>query len=420
MAGLRLLIVAIGALLYGVLEDWPAVTLVASCAIIAVILAFLMARVSLNGIAFSRRLASDKVMVGDSLHETLRLENRSALAKLFVEIHDRSTLPLHKADRVTGLGARSSREWDIESVVRVRGHHRIGPVSIRSGDPIGLFRRQRILTGAIDVTVYPMTVALDGYTPTSALQSGGGVIQRRSTVPTAAVGGIRDYTSGDSINRISWTATARAGHLMVKEFEIDPTADLWVVLDLTTEDVELIAATATDLQSDSAIRWLGNVFEYRIMLTGSLVRRTLGLGRSVGIVINAPNPIILPPERSDRQFVRILEHLAVVQPVSDVSMLEVLTGVHHRFTRDSAVVLVTSHPTAELSALLGQLRRRNISPELVIVDDGTSSDASIETASRNRVPCYRLTRFDNPDVTLNSALLMSGAPIHREPGFAAN
>ena len=420
MAGLRLLIVATGALLYGVLEDWPAVTLVASCAIIAVVLSFLVARVSLNGIAFSRRLGSDKVMVGDTLRETLRLENRSPVAKLFVEINDRSTLPLHRADRVTGLGARSSREWDIESVVRVRGHHRIGPVAIRSGDPLGLFRRQRILTGAIDITVYPMTVALDGYTPTSALQSGGGVIQRRSTVPTAAVGGIRDYTSGDPINRISWTATARAGHLMVKEFEIDPTADLWVLLDLTTNDDDLTQPSAADLQSESAIRWLGNVFEYRIMLTGSLVRRTLALGRSVGIVINAPHPIILPPERSDRQFVRILEHLTVMQPVSESTMLEVLTGVHHRFTRDSAVVLVTSHPAGEVIALLGQLRRRNISPELVIVDDGTSNDAPIEAASQNRVPCYRLTRFDNPDVTLNSALLVSGASTRREHKFAVN
>src|SRR4029079_17404763 len=90
-----------------------------------------------------------------------------------------------------------------------------------------------------ELTVYPMIMSLNQYTPISALQSGGGVIHRRSTVPTAAVGGIRDYTVGDAINRISWTATARAGHLMVKEFEIDPTADLWVMLDLYNQSGEL-------------------------------------------------------------------------------------------------------------------------------------------------------------------------------------
>ena len=38
--------------------------------------------------------------------------------------------------------------------------------------------------------------------------------------------------SSDGFNRISWSATARLGRLMVKEFDQDPTADVWVVLDL--------------------------------------------------------------------------------------------------------------------------------------------------------------------------------------------
>src|SRR5919206_556 len=36
----------------------------------------------------------------------------------------------------------------------------------------------------------------------------------------------------DSFNRIHWRSTARTGQLMVKEFELDPTAEIYVVLDM--------------------------------------------------------------------------------------------------------------------------------------------------------------------------------------------
>ena len=43
---------------------------------------------------------------------------------------------------------------------------------------------------------------------------------------------MRDYATGDSLNRIHWPTTARTRRLMGKEFELDPTADIWLYLDL--------------------------------------------------------------------------------------------------------------------------------------------------------------------------------------------
>ena len=408
MTGGRVFVCSILALVWGLTADWQALTLIAICGVITTGIAFIWTRYSLAGIAFSRRVESDKLQVGDEIRELIRLENRSALPKLYIEIEDRSSIATHISNRVAGMGSHSAREWSTTSLARVRGHHQLGPVVIRSGDPLGLFRKERRLAGAIDLTIYPLIVNLNTYTPVSMLQSGGGVVQRRSTVPTAAVGGIRDYTIGDSINRISWTATARTGKLMVKEFEIDPTADLWIVLDLLATQTELVTATDWDLQSDDKLQWLGNSFEYRLMLTGSLVRRTLELGRSVGMMINSPQPVILPPERSDRQYVRILEHLASLDPVDHASLEELLIQVHHRFNRDSAVIVVTSHPTPKTIDLLGELRRRTISPEIVVVEPTDSGEiAHDEYDSTYRVPIYRMSRHDNPAASMNSALRFS-------------
>jgi uncharacterized protein (DUF58 family) len=44
---------------------------------------------------------------------------------------------------------------------------------------------------------------------------------------------VRDYEPGDSFSRIHWRSTARRDRLVVKEFELDPLADIWIVPDMS-------------------------------------------------------------------------------------------------------------------------------------------------------------------------------------------
>ncbi|HET7056899.1 MAG TPA: DUF58 domain-containing protein [Thermomicrobiales bacterium] len=399
MVALRVLLIAIAGLVYALVDDWPAITMISSALLVVVVLSFIWSWTSLSGLSFARRLSSDRAQVGDQLREELAVRNQSIFGKLFLEIEDRTTLPGHLANRVIKLGPRSARQWRVESVARERGRHRLGPVTLRSGDPFGLFRRQKRLKETLDVTVYPLTVDLEPYVPGSVLQSGGGVIQRRSSSPTTTVSTIRDYVQGDSINRVSWSATARAGRLMVKEFENDPTADVWIILDLyePPTDGRLVGAR---FASDDPLNWMANDLEYRVMLAGSLARRALALGRSVGLIMNAAQPIVLPPERSDRQYVRILELLAVVEGRPDASLAELLTGLTARFRRDSVLVAVTSDIDPNLIALLATVRQRRISSEVIFVDGhmhpSAETIARIEELQRERIAGYRMTRADHP------------------------
>ena len=52
---------------------------------------------------------------------------------------------------------------------------------------------------------------------------------------TTNAAGVRDYVPGDSLNRIHWPTSMRMGRLISKEFELDPTADVWLYLDLFRE-----------------------------------------------------------------------------------------------------------------------------------------------------------------------------------------
>jgi uncharacterized protein (DUF58 family) len=412
VAALRVLFLALAGLAFALIDDWPAITLISISLLVVVAVSFVWSRTSLTGLSFARSLSSDRAQVGDQLREELAVRNRSIFGKLFLEIEDRSTLPGHIANRVIKLGPRSARQWRISSVARQRGRHRLGPVTLRSGDPFGLFRRQKRLTGTLDLTIYPLTVDLDPYVPGSVLQSGGGAVQRRSAQPTTTVGSIRDYVQGDSINRVSWTATARAGRLMVKEFENDPTADVWVVLDLHEPHTAVSGYGSARFADDDPLGWLGSELEYRVMLAGSLARRSLSLGRSVGLVMNTAQPIVLPPERSDRQYVRILELLAVVEARADSSIVELLTTQTSRFRRDSVLLVTTSEIDPNLVALLATLRRRRISSEVIYVDPDMGPEQMtidfLGDLRRERIAGYRMTRADHPSGLLQTAPVLTG------------
>ena len=90
---------------------------------------------------------------------------------------------------------------------------------------------------------------------------------------TPNVAGVRDYTPSDGFNR-TWSATARLGRLMVEEFDQDPTADVWIVLDL--HDIPHRPATRPvnwildDRGRWPAEAWLDSTEEYAVTVAASL------------------------------------------------------------------------------------------------------------------------------------------------------
>src|SRR5438552_3227765 len=80
--------------------------------------------------------------------------------------------------------------------------------------------------------LFYLLLPLLGFVLPSAELPGGQDVKSRAFHVTPNVSTIRDYQPGDSFNRIHWRSTARTGQLMVKEFELDPTAEVYLVLDM--------------------------------------------------------------------------------------------------------------------------------------------------------------------------------------------
>jgi uncharacterized protein (DUF58 family) len=344
----KLLLLLLGVLVLGQTTQWDVADHLALGLGGVLVVSFVWSRLSLRGVSVAWRLDADRAQVGGVVREVVTLHNRGLLGKLWLEAIDHSSLPGHQAGRALHARGRSAVTWEVATSCVRRGRYRLGPMTVRSGDPLGLFPARVAAPEAREVVVYPATVEPAAAPAPVAALEGGATLDRRVEMVTPSVAGVRDYSPGDAYGRISWSQTARRGRLMVKEFDLDQTADIWLVLDLERA-VHLAADRPSPVQPEDHGRWpieawLDSTEEVAVTIVASLARYYLGEGRSVGLLTSGAHPETVAPDRGDRQLTKVLEVLAVVAADGHRPLAETLVTEERRFGRQSGVVVVTPSP----------------------------------------------------------------------------
>ena len=373
MGAFKVLILVLAIVVFAQINAWPYLDQTLGAVVALLVVAWIWSRLSLSGVGLVRETATDRAQVGQPLRERIRVRNGGRLAKLWLEVRDYSTLPGHRASRVLHVSGRSSAAWDVETECARRGRFRIGPLAIRSGDPFGLFPTRLTVPESHELIVYPATVDVSGFAFPPGTLAGGSATERRNPFVTQSVAGIREYVTGDAYNRISWPATARAGRLMIKEFDLDPTADVWLVLDLERQAHRAAVRRREGDDNGAGARpapvpWLDSTEEYAVTIVASLARRCLETGRKVGVIATGAHHEVIVADRSDRQGIKILETLAVVRSDGDRPLAETLLAEARRFNRQSTVIVVTpSVDEAWVSALVA-LTGRRVRASVILVE----------------------------------------------------
>ncbi len=145
------------------------------------IISLIWSWLAVRGLRIGRMTRARRSQVGRSFREQFSVNNSSFLPKLWLEIHDHSELPGHRASQVVPtLGARKTYTWQAETPCSVRGEFRLGPVTVTSGDPFGFFLTPRRIDATEHVVVYPATVPVTRFQLPMGMLSGGEA-QRRFT-----------------------------------------------------------------------------------------------------------------------------------------------------------------------------------------------------------------------------------------------
>lgn len=367
------------------------------------VLSFLWTIFNVYWVRLVRQTRSRRAQVGQLAEERFVVHNTGFLPKLWLEVRDVSTLPGHRASRVVNsVAPRSYRGWLVKTRCLERGVFRLGPVSLASGDPFGLFRMERHLPATSQILVYPATVDLPGFEPPVGVLPGGDAVRRRAQYITTNVAGIRDYAPGDSFNRIHWPSTARLRQLMVKEFELDPLADLWVVLDMerAIQVGEVDIAEASDItalwESGYKFELAPTTEEYGVTIAASLCKHFIGLSRTVGLITyGGEGRRVIQPDRGERQLNKVLEQLAIVRAGGRVPVEQLLVAEERLFGRNTTVVAVTPSTSKEWVNRLRELRQRGVRTMAVVLDASTfgaaPSSLNVMTAlSANGIPSFAI------------------------------
>jgi uncharacterized protein (DUF58 family) len=325
---------------------------------------YVLVRLGLSDLEAGYAVSQLHGYVGDRMRVTYTLRNASRVPKPWLEVHNPTTLPGGLPGRALPLGGRAERSWLIRAPLTRRGHFRIEPLHIRTGDPFGFFEASATVGQGVSVVVYPRLEALPAWRLPPASLEGSHAAPERTLQTTPLATTVRPYAPGDSMNRIHWRSTARHGDIQVKEFDLEQTADAWIILDLQRS---IQAGRGDDSTTEVAIR-----------AAASIADKALTENRAVGMTVNAARTAFLPADRGGRQHQKIMQLLAAVEADSSSPLVETLIGSVARLRRGMTAVVITASSDPAWVRPLAALRTRGVACVVVALDGPAFVQAELE------------------------------------------
>jgi uncharacterized protein (DUF58 family) len=368
---------------------------------------YLVTRLGLADLEAGYAVNQLQAHVGEVLRATYTLRSTSRIPKLWLEVHNPSTLPVPLPGRAISLGPEGERSWIAKVPLHRRGHFRVDPLQIRTGDPFGFFEASATVGRGLTLVVYPRLEPIPRWRLQAVSLEGSRATPVRTQQTTPLATSVRPYAPGDGFNRIHWPSTARMGEIQVKEFDLEQTADVWLILDLQR-------ATQVGSGDDSTV-------EVGVRAAAAIAERAIEENRAVALTTTGSHVTVLPPDRGPRQRQKILQLLAAVEGDGTTTLLEALVSGLPLLRRGMSAIVITASTEHGWVRPLATLRPRGIGCQVVWLDpaayarraagEGRAPDpatdaalAAIEQASRN-------TRHQVAEFDLRTHPVPPGVPL---------
>lgn len=362
----------------------------------------------IRSLTFERVARELRANVGDVFEETFKLNNHGRLPASWIELVNQSTLPFAAGSRLfTLVLGKQARSYTARTWLTRRGRFELGPTRITTGDPFGLFTAGKEYKPNDALIVFPMIHEIHSFPTPQGVLTGGQVIRKKSPDITPHAAGVREYVHGDAMKRIHWPTSVRRNRLMVKEFEQDPQAEIWIYLDSQQgvhyqkrHEQKEMAMHDMLLTRRPKIKLPPSTLEYCVSIAASLAHYFLRQRRAVGFASAGQTFTMLPAERSERQEAKILETLAFVKADGNLSLAGLVATQAAVLPQGSTVILITPSIRSDLLHAVDDLLFRYLSPVVVLLDvksfDGPSGTADLVTSLKERrVPVITVSCDDD-------------------------
>ncbi|MBI5962806.1 MAG: DUF58 domain-containing protein [Chloroflexi bacterium] len=380
-------------------------------------------RWAVKGLRVNRNARIERANVGDIFEEKFEVINNSRAIVPWIEIINQSLIPFGAGSRVfTYVGGHQNQVYLARTWLTRRGGFPLGPTRISTGDPFGFFSTSKEIAPKQTLIVFPVIFEIKSFIFPPGLLPGGQVIRRKSSDITPHAAGVREYVHGDAMKRIHWPTSARRNQLMVKEFEQDPQAEIWLYLDSQKDvhyskphQVEEVSVEAMMFRKRPKFKLPPSTLEYSISITASLAHYFIGQRRAVGYVSAGQTFSVLSAEHSERQEAKILETLAFVEANGSLSIAALVAVQASQLPQGSSVILVTPTVRPDLIHAVDDLQRRFLRPVVVLLEAETfggvrGTDNLISSLRERRVPVVTI----KCDADLTQALSILPATVNSQ------
>ncbi|PLS08947.1 DUF58 domain-containing protein [Neobacillus cucumis] len=296
---------------------------------------------SLNELEVSRILPKIDFNAGEVLQVTVKVKRSNVFPLFFLLIEDNLDEPLKLAQQrkkakvliLPGVRKEFSFEYLIHDLPR--GEHFFHSFTLKIGDPLGLFEKEKTFAAEGRIIVYPAYSELLYQPFENQYDQGLTASRERVQRDTSMAIGVREYQPGDRFSWINWKASAKRNEIMTKEFEQRQSHDVFVLMDCIPD----------------------KRFETVVSFTASLVRAVLKKGAQTGLLTCSNDRAYFPISGGEPQLRQLFYHLAKIEAKSLRPFEKVIETEGLFIQQTISFMLVTAQltkPLIDKASFLGQ------------------------------------------------------------------
>ena len=327
---------------------------------------------------FVEREVDDKLSLGTDNTVYVRIRNETRFA-LRLEVRDSppETVPndLNDLPLTFALPANTRHAATYHLRPLARGDYDFGDIFVRVQGRLGMVQRQWQIPAPLRVKVYPnmKEVARFSLPARRGRLQQAGIRKARLQGAGREFESLRDYLPDDEMRRIDWKATARRGDLVSRQYEVEKSQNVMLVLDVG----RTMLAEVDGIQK----------IDYAIHAALTLAYVATEAEDNVGLLVFADTVrTYLPPKKGRGQVYAILEALHNIQAsLIEPDYTQALTFLQTRFRKRALMVCFTDlwDPDSSRATIaeLASLQPRHVVAAVTLLDTKLQRAAEQEPAT---------------------------------------
>ncbi len=214
------------------------IQVIVSFLLILYFVSWIYSKILKKNITIKRTVKEFRINRTDYFRIDIEVCNNSILPIIYSEVYD-TPAPLNcfgdGARFCLSLGPKRKTFLSYDVSGNTRGEFFIGPLFLKTSDPLGFFDIKIEYTEKCHVLVIPAKRQMD-YLIKEGSPQGDIVVNDKRYEDLSLYRSIREYQSGDELKRINWKVCAKFGKLFTNEFQDTLNSPFFVYLDLCSDN----------------------------------------------------------------------------------------------------------------------------------------------------------------------------------------